>query len=208
MKRTPTFALVLAMAVAAAPVAFGQNANPDIGGTWRLNASTLLTGQEVPCEYQGDVPLTQDGDSWTGPADLLLLSGPEACPAEMIGDLTGMLAPGEVAGVTQITGAIDGTDPGGHVTFSGTITNGPAAMTPARPSRKASVLAAKAALQGTGGLSVDQGSFSGNGGTWNAIRLAQSVLDVPELTPVGLTLLVLMLLAGGAVLLRGQQGSA
>ncbi len=204
MKRSLTPLLILAIVLAVAPAALAQAANPDIGGTWQITATVYMVEASEPCVYQGDVPLTQDGDTWNGPADLLLLSGPDGCPGELTGDLTGMLSPSEVVGVTNITGTINGADPTGAATFSGSIGNPLPAMAKAPAER--SGLATKV-FQGAGGLDVTQGDFNGSTGSWNASRL-QRLLEIPELTPLGLTLLVLLLLGAGAWVLRSQHGSA
>lgn len=211
MNRLSIPALILSVLLVAAPAAFALDGNPDVGGTWRLNASTLLSGEEVPCEYQGDLPLTQEGDSWNGPADLMLLSGPAACPGEMTGDLTGMLSPSDQVGVTDITGTISGADPEGKASFTGIISVGAPPQVDGAPDRPASAgvePTADDSLQGGGSLSVDQGLYMGVGGTWSAARLATSVLQIPVLTPLGLTLLVLLILAAGALVLRRRRGAA
>lgn len=167
-------AAVLSFA-AATPAAL--QAQIDLTGTWMLELTVLLDGEGEPCRYSGTVVASQDEASWTGPAELVLVSGPAECPAEMIGDLTGSL--NEDGGVIFITGFVDGGDPSGVATFDGTISPNPG---------------------GTGTMIVTQGPFVETEGEWIAI-LQQSVLEIPGLTPVGLTLLTLLLLAGGAWLL-------
>jgi hypothetical protein len=175
----------------------------DLTGTWNLELEANLPGEEPPppelaagsatlaprggvpgpdCVYAGTVVASQSGADWTGPAELTLVSGEAGCPAEMIGDLTGTLS--EDGGTIFITGFIDGGDPGGNATFSGTISPNPG---------------------GSGTMTVNQGSFDGTGGIWAAV-LQQSALEIPELTPTGLAVLTLLLLAGGAWLL-GRQAS-
>lgn len=167
--------------LATAPAASGQGEpNPDISGTWNLQTTVLLEGEEQPCVYVGTVEASQVDSVWQGPAELGLVTGPAACPAEMIGDLTGELS--TEGGVTTITGFIDGGDPTGNANFSGTLTPNPG---------------------GSGTFAVDQGPFEGEEGDWLA-QLQQSLLEIPGLTPAGLTLLTLLLLAGGAWLLSRQ----
>ncbi len=209
MKRSLTSLLIVALGVAAAPAVVAQSPTPDIGGTWQITATVYLPDAMDPCVYQGNVPLAQDGSTWYGPADLLLLSGPGGCPGELAGDLTGMLSASEVVGVTNIAGTINGADPTGGATFIGSIANGALptmARTPGPPAAERSTLATKE-FQGTGAVAVNQGGFNGASGTWSAFRL-QFALDIPGLTPVGLTLLVLLLLGAGAFVLRGQHGAA
>jgi hypothetical protein len=175
----------------------------DLTGTWNLELEANLPGEVPPppelaagsatlapkggvpgpdCFYSGTVVASQDGDDWTGPAELTLVSGEAGCPAEMIGDLTGTLS--EVGGTIFIDGFIDGGNPAGNATFSGTISPNPG---------------------GSGTMTVNQGSFDGTGGIWAAV-LQQSALEIPELTPAGLAVLTLLLLAAGAWLL-GRQAS-
>jgi hypothetical protein len=173
--------LSAAALLTATPSARGQEElNPDISGTWNLQMTTLLEGEEQPCVYVGTVQASQVDSVWEGPAELGLVTGPPACPAEMIGDLTGNLE--TEGGVTTITGFIDGGGPDGNADFSGTITPNPG---------------------GSGSFAVTQGPFLGEEGTWLA-QLRQSLLEIPGLTPAGLTALTLLLLAGGAWLLSRQ----
>lgn len=70
--------------------------------------------------------------------------------------------------------------------------------------------AGEAAFEGSransfvGGFNATEGPFAGSTGDWLAVRPA-SVLEIPTLSGVGLTLLVLALLAGGAWVLRGRR---
>jgi hypothetical protein len=176
----------------------------DLTGTWNLELEANLPEEEPPppelaagsaaaapkggvpgpdCVYAGTVVASQDGADWTGPAELTLVSGEAGCPAEMIGDLTGTLS--EVGGTIFIDGFIDGGDPAGNATFFGTISPNPG---------------------GSGSMTVNQGSFDGASGAWLA-ELLHSPEEIPELTPAGLAVLTLLLLAGGAWLL-GRQASA
>ncbi len=210
MKHLRSSLVVLAALAGLAPAAYAQT--PAIGGTWHLTAAIYPPDAEVPCEYEGDVPLAQDGDTWTGPADLTLVSEVSGCPEEMLGDLTGMIST-DVEGpatVAAITGAIDGSDPTGHSTFVGFLSTVPAkelAEAPRPPAGKRSTLATKSTLYGDGELSVDMGDFVDASGSWSAVRL-DSIVDVPGLTPVGLTFLVLLVLAAGALTLRSHQGGS
>ncbi|HEX6201305.1 MAG TPA: hypothetical protein VF150_13660, partial [Thermoanaerobaculia bacterium] len=150
-------------------------------------SATLAPRGGVPgpdCVYSGTVVASQSGADWTGPAELTLVSGEAGCPAEMLGDLTGTLS--EDGGTIFITGFIDGGDPGGNATFSGTISPNPG---------------------GGGTMTVNQGAFDGAFGTWAAELLGgHAAEEIPELTPAGLAVLTLLLLAGGAWLL-GRQAS-
>ncbi|HSL82320.1 MAG TPA: hypothetical protein VLF66_06055 [Thermoanaerobaculia bacterium] len=174
----------------------------DLTGTWNLELEAVPNGLTPeaaarqggpvlqpegvviqPCLYSGTVVASQAGSQWTGPAELGLVSGPADCPAEMNGDLTGELS--EDGGVIFITGFIDGGNPSGQATFDGTISPNPG---------------------GSGTMIVSQGDFQDTEGDWVAV-LQQSVLEIPELTPAGLAVLTLLLLAAGAWLL-GRQSAA
>lgn len=188
---------VLTLAVAAPAAVQAQIL--DLTGTWNLDltvpavvtpeaasseAGPVLQpeGNEVdpdPCVYSGTVVATQDGAQWTGPADLGLVSGPAECPDNMLGDLTGELT--EDGGVIFITGFIDGGQLG-HAIFDGEISPNPG---------------------GSGIMAVDEGPFAGTDGEWSAV-LQQSVLEVPDLTPAGMAVLTLLLLAVGGWLLSRQ----
>lgn len=189
---------VLTLAVAAPAAVQAQIL--DLTGTWTLELEAAPVEGEVvpvaaarqagpvlqpkgvavePCVYSGTVVATQDGAQWTGPAELSLVSGPVECPAEMLGDLTGELS--EDGGVIFITGVIDGGQLG-HATFDGTVSPNPG---------------------GSGIMAVDEGPFAGTDGTWIA-QLQHSVEEIPELTPVGLGVLTLLLLAAGAWMLSRQ----
>jgi hypothetical protein len=170
-------------------------AQVDFSGTWRLDveanepvamgtsAPALAPKQGAPCLYSGTVVLTQVGDQVSGPAELFLISGPASCPAEMSGMLTGTLSAGDVMGSMLISGMIDGADPSGVTTFSGTLSPNPG---------------------GSGDFAVTQGDFIGTGGTWLAV-LQQSILEIPGLGPLGLGLLTVLLLAAGAWILARSQ---
>jgi hypothetical protein len=183
-------AALLALALALAASAEAQVA-VDFSGTWRLSveatepvpqaatAPTLASKQGEPCVYAGTVMLTQDGAMVSGPVQLFLVSGPDSCPAEMSGNLTGTLSASDVMGSFLISGMIDGGDPSGVTSISGTLSPNPG---------------------GSGVLAVTQGGFAGTDGTWMAV-LQQSVLEIPGLGPVGLALLTVLLLAAGAWIL-------
>jgi hypothetical protein len=210
MNRSLTSLLIVAavLGLAVAPAVVAQIPLPDIGGTWQITATVYIPDIVDPCVYQGNVPLTEDGGTFSGPADLLLLSGPDSCPGELTGTLTGMLSASTTSVVPEIRGTISGSDPSGEAIFGGNFGVGPVAMSTspgARPTER-DRLATKS-LQAGGGLSVTQGDFAGASGGWSAARLAFA-LNIPGLTPVGLTLMVVLLLGAGAFVLRGQHGSA
>lgn len=190
-KTTVAAAFVLVLAVAAAP-AHAQGL-PGFAGTWNLDveaiepqvdpasaAPILGSKQGEPCLYSGTVTLSQDGAQVAGPAELFLVSGPASCPAEMSGNLTGTITTGELVGSYLISGMIDGSDPSGVVSFSGSLSPNPG---------------------GSGDFAVTQGDFLGTSGSWMAV-LQQSIVDeIPVLGRFGLALLTALLLAGGAWIL-------
>lgn len=203
MRAPPALTALIAAAVAVGAPAALDAQILDLTGTWNLEVEAHLPQEDPPppelagasakpapkggvaapdCVYSGSVAASQTGSQWTGPAELTLVSGEAECPAEMIGDLTGTLS--EEGETIFIDGFIDGGNPGGNATFSGTISPNPG---------------------GSGTMVVDEGTFAGSSGDWSAVLL-QSVLEIPELTPAGLAVLTLLLLAAGAWLL-GRQAS-
>lgn len=166
------FALILVAPVAA----------QDFSGNWDLQTETTLDGEETPCVYQGTVPVDAVEGEWSGPAELFLISGPAACPAEMTGDMVGFV--NQDGEQFFITGSISGSDPTGNATFDGVISPNPG---------------------GSGTFGVDEGPFAGANGIWVAELLAQSVLEIPVLGPFGLAALTaLLLISGGWILARSQ----
>lgn len=171
-------ALILALALVA-PAAV--RAQEELEGTWQLQVQTILSGEETPCLYQGQLPLTQNESDWSGPAELFLVSGPAACPAEMTGELTGNIS--QDGEDFFIDGFVDGSAPDGAASFTGVLSPNPG---------------------GGGTFAVTQGPFQDEEGTW-AAELLQSVLEIPHLGPLGLVVLTGLLLAGGAWILSRSQ---
>jgi len=173
---------------------------PDFTGTWTLQTNGYLPDENIPCVYEGTVQFSQTGPSeWVGPATLTLVSGPPACPAEMMATCTGGLDGGTFGGT------LDGGDMYGFASFSGTeVTAGKIKGTlgdaPDGAHSKAT-LAAKAGWQG--GFTTSTGPFSGTSGTFVAMR--QSVLEIPTLTETGLLLMAILLMASAVYfLVRGR----
>lgn len=192
MPSIPRFFVLSALLLAVfAPPAAAQQL--DLTGTWALQITVELEPVQVAneqdgvslkqngeaCDYAGTVQATQDNSAWSGPAVLGLVSGPEECPSEMLGQMTGFVE--QDGEIFFIDGSIDGDDPTGVASFSGTISPNPG---------------------GAGVFAVTQGPFEGADGTWLAQLQALSVLEIPVLTPVGLTLLALFVLGAGALVLR------
>ena len=190
-RRSTILALFACGALALAAAAPAQQAVPDFSGTWQLQTTIDLPANEVQpevsvlekqgqCTYEGTAELTQDVEGVTGPVDLDLVSGPAECPPEMLGTLSGNIF--SEGGEFFFNGAIAGEQPQGIGVSSveGTISPNPG---------------------GSGSIAVTQGPFQGAQGSWTA-QLLQSVLEIPTLTAVGLTLLTLTILAAGALMLR------
>jgi hypothetical protein len=176
VKRTFPSSLILLLFVAGlialAPPLFAQ----DLNGSWAMETNAGLPEENTPCVYSGDCQMQQTGGEVTGTVDLVLVSGPEGCPAEMTATVEGSLDGEEIFG-TLFSPVF------GQASVSGAPTNSWA-----------------------GTFTVEQGDFTGSSGDWLAQRL--TVLEIPTLTALGLTLLVLALLLGGAWVLRTDRRTA
>lgn len=179
--RSRTIAISVLVLALALVVPAAVQAQSELEGTWQLQVSTTLSGEETPCLYQGQLPLTQNESNWSGPTELFLVSGPAACPAEMTGDLTGNI--NQDGDQFFIDGFVDGADPTGSATFTGVVTANPG---------------------GGGTFAVTQGSFDGEEGSW-AAELGHSIAEIPNLGPLGLLVLTALLLAAGAWILARSQ---
>lgn len=153
----------------------------DLPGRWQLTVSITL-GQEAVtlCEYQGIADVTQDGNSFSGNGSLNLVEGGPDCPQEMMAEITGQIS-AEVPG--QISGQLSSPD-FGLADFTGSIA-------------KASGTLAGTAVMTSTPMPLLQGAV----GNWIGVGLRQTV-EIPTLSALGLTLLVLLLLAAGALALR------
>lgn len=148
---------------------------PNLAGQWLLSADVVLEGETVPCHFEGLANVMQDGTLLTGNVTLGLITGPAACPPEMSAQLNGGIEAGnQIFLFGQLGGDL------GTLDFSGQISPNPG---------------------GGGDFNVRQGPFAGAMGVW-AAQLIESVLQIPTLTAVGLTLLTLLLLGVGTLLLR------
>jgi len=155
--------------------ASAQTPIPDLSGQWLLSADVLLEGETVPCHFEGLANIMQDGTMLSGNVTLGLITGPAACPPEMSAMLSGGIELGtQVLLFGQLGGDL------GTLDFSGQISPNPG---------------------GGGDFIVRQGMFAGAMGVW-AAQMVESVLQIPTLTAVGLTLLTLLLLGVGTLLLR------
>jgi hypothetical protein len=169
-----TVAVVLATLVVSAPPAAAQGA-PSYAGHWLVDATFDLPDVGT-CIYQGTIDVMQDGTALSGTLVLTLVSGPMACPAEMMASLAGTAGPGGVE-----LGMLLGGDLG-QASFSGD-----------RDPKSGALM---------GGSMVQEGPYAGTAGTWMAVLARQSVIEIPTLTALGLAALVTLLLAAGAWILR------
>ena len=170
-----TFVAMIVLSIAAVPAMAGI-VLPDLSGQWTLQATGQLPGEETPCVFQGGGSMTQTGDQVTGQATLMLVSGPAACPAEMMADLSGL-----VEG-SAFFGTLDGGEMFGMLQFQGTIGQ------------------EETTLVGTYEVEPE-GPFSGTTGTWQAM-IAQSILAIPTANAATLTLLAALLAAASLLFLR------
>jgi hypothetical protein len=104
------FAILL---VAGAPALEAQD--DDLSGSWLMDMSADVPEAVEPCIYSGDCEMSQDGNQLTGTVDLMLVSGPEDCPAEMTAALGG-----NVDG-DDVSGTLSGAD--GEADFTGSRAN-------------------------------------------------------------------------------------
>lgn len=187
MKTTFRAVLVLLILPMLASPAFAQ---ANLEGTWELQASGVLPPQEIPalnaqgdrgvmiepCVFEGSGNMTQTGDQLSGQATLMLVSGPDNCPSEMMADLTGT-----VEG-TSFFGTLDGGQMFGLLDFQGTIADDGRSM--------------------QGSYTVEEGPFTGTTNTSWTAALRLSILDIPTLGTWGVTLLATLLALTSLLFLR------
>lgn len=152
-----------------------------VSGTWNLDATVALPNEGGTCQYSGQANVSNDNGSLSGFAELFLDSGANDCPAEMSADLTGQ-------------GGFDGPDfflsgmllggQLGEASFSGQLSPNPG---------------------GEGAFSVTSGPFTDSSGNWTAEKQLAAVGVIPNLTPVGLTLFLLLVLATGYFFLERRE---
>lgn len=199
MKHFPRIATLFALcALVGAPLAAQS---PDVSGTWNLQMTATLSGEETPCEYQGTIQLSFVDGVWLGPTTLTLVSGPAGCPAEMMASCTGSFDGG------TFYGTLDGGKLFGTATVIGTQAagdqmKGTVKLAPSNPGAKAT-LAPKTTWQG-GMMTDPEGPFAG--ATGNFVAMRQSALEIPTLTETGLILLAILLMASAIFfLVRNRQ---
>lgn len=175
----PLFVLVATLV--AVPTVAQVAGPPNLAGTWVISASGQLPNENVPCEFEGTGNVTQDGGQVGGPVTLTLVSGPEACPAEMMADLTGTIEG------SSFFGLLDGGDLFGLAQFDGTIGNDGQSLM-----GTFSVIPRE-----TPALEMQ---FEGTTGTWTS-RFA-TVLQIPTLSAAALALLALILIVASLYVMR------
>lgn len=184
--RISTTALILLGIVALAPTVLHAGLAPpasDVSGPWQFSSSCNLPGEEAPCIYQGSGNLSQDGNSVSGDATLMLISGPVNCPTEMMASVMGTLSG------LSFFGDLDGGQLLGMLDFDGAVSPDGGSM------------------EGTS--SAPEGEpFEGVTCEWSAIQEVLFDPAIPTLDEVGLVLLTILLLGGGLLVLRRRQGGA
>lgn len=179
MSRTSRPNLILILVAAGLVAVASPLVAQDLSGSWNMETTAELPEETSPCIYSGDCQMQQDGSSLTGTVVLGLVSGPASCPAEMMATIDGLVEGDSVFGT--LNGGQLGT-----ASFQGSRTN---------------------SFAGTF-LTSSDGPFAGGDGSWLAVRPSASVLEIPTLSSLGLIALVLVLLAGGAWILRAEGRTA
>jgi len=149
---------------------------PDIAGLWSVSTDCALPRQNLPCVFEGSGQVTQSGDQVMGTVQLMLVSGPAACPTEMLADLQGTLVG------SSFMGTLDGGAMFGALDFSGTV------------SVDGQTITGDFAVQ-------DGGPFQGCSGAFDAERQIVDVA-IPTLSGMSLVILWVLLLGAGLVMLR------
>jgi hypothetical protein len=147
----------------------------DISGDWTLPTTCTLPPGDEDCVFEGSASLLQDGNQIGGQATLMLVSGPDSCPSEMMATVMGTLSG------LDLFGTLDGGQLLGILNFNGG----------ASPDLQM--------IQGTS-MAPDGQPFAGTTCDWDAQR--QEAVFIPTLSGVGLALLVALLLGGGLLMLR------
>lgn len=155
----------------------------DPGGTWNLTATVALPNEGGSCQYSGQTDVSHDNGALSGFAELFLDTGDAACPAEMSAELVGQ---GGFDGPDFfLNGVLLGGDLG-EASFAGQLSPNPG---------------------GEGAFNVTSGPSEGSTGSWMAEKLLAPVTAIPNLTPAGLTLLLLLVLGSGYWLLERREVS-
>lgn len=178
LRRVPALiaATTLAGSLLVALPGLAQAPVPDYSGTWELDSTATLPNDGGTCVFQGTIALDQVGDQLAGTGLFVLISGPQACPTELPGSLTGQVQAGGCVEMGMLTSQL------GTGSFSGCPGNLPGSL--------------------SGSYQVASGAYAGTLGQWDAVPAQQSILEIPTLSALGLAALVVLLLAAGALVLR------
>lgn len=165
----------------------GAQTGVDLTGRWTLSASATVGGDAiVVCDFEGEANVVQSQSQLSGDADLALVGGPTSdCPPEMSAVLDGTFANDSIQ-MGMLAGGLGTAD------FQGRI----ARSLVERPRKEGSGPTLSGSFQ------VTSGTFVNATGSWSAMPRALRSIDIPTLTPAGLTLLVLILLGTGVLALR------
>lgn len=175
MKRSQVLVIaVVCLTLALASPAAAQP--PDYSGTWQIDSVAELPDDGGTCTFTGRVTLSQQGDALSGDAIQTLVEGSQVCPPSMMAALSGEVDPDGCVTLGTLMGPL------GEVAFFGCPGDAPGTL--------------------SGDWQAESGPFSGAAGTWLAVRLADSVLEVPSLSTVGLVALGLLLLTSAFWMLR------
>ncbi len=173
-------------------------AQPDVSGTWALQTTAQLSDENEPCLFSGTARVVQVGSRINGPAQLFLDSGPAACPAEMMAQLTGTVGP------QGLSGTLNGGDLFGVASFQGQVNAGGVSLQGTIEFQRRAGAGPAPGGGATGGFSVTSGPFSGGMGTWDA-QLTE-VMGIPVLTAAGVAFLTALILLSTIWLLRRTAG--
>lgn len=166
----------------------------NLTGVWSLTYQGLLSGEEMPCVYQGTVTVLPGSEG--GNSTATLQSGPAACPDQMMAEITSLVVDG-----FSVSGTLDGGQQFGMLEFQGQADMG------VPMEAKAGVKPRTAAANGLmvrGGYVVTAGPFSDTEGSFEAERRGD-LSDIPLLNPVGLLGLA-ALMVGAALYLHSRRG--
>jgi len=147
-------------------------------GQWDLQANGILPDVQGTCLFQGTANVVQNGNAISGDATLMLQSGPQACPPEMMAQIQGAWETD-----TLLFGALLGGNLG-EASFS----TGPVVR----------------AVQLGGSYIVTSGPFNGVSGSWQAVMRAVAAAQIPTLATLGVVLLAALLFGVGGMVLRRQ----
>ncbi|HSR68381.1 MAG TPA: hypothetical protein VLU25_10600 [Acidobacteriota bacterium] len=161
----------------------------NLTGVWSLTYQGLLSGEEIPCVYQGTITVLPGSGGGNSTANLQ--SGPDACPDQMMADITSLVVDG-----FSVSGTLDGGQEFGMLEFQGQVDMGIPVEAEAGVKPRT---AAANGLSVQGGYVVMAGPFSDTEGSFQAQREGD-LSDIPLLSPVGLLGLAALMLSAALYL--------